>query len=352
MGLPNVGKSTLFNALTKAGAASSNYPFTTIEPNIGVVPVPDKRLDTLFEIFKPPKKVPSFIKFVDIAGLVKGASKGEGLGNKFLANIREVDAIIQIVRAFDNTDVSHVFGDVNPLRDIEIVETELMLADLESVEKMIEKNSGAARSGDKAAKEKMEKLLKIKNALSSGAPASACGLAKDEIKDFNLLTAKPVLYISNSSEKPDKVLSEKLKKFAGERKAGFLEISAKIESELAELSEEEKKDFLKDMGVELTGLERVAIEAKKLLNLVCFFTINPQVETRSWLIPAGTKAPQAAGKVHTDFEKGFIKADIYSFKDIEKHRSEKTLREKGFIRSEGKDYIVKDGDVCFFKFNI
>lgn len=352
VGLPNVGKSTLFNALTKAGATSSNYPFTTIEPNVGVVAVPDERLDFLFGIFKPPKKTPSFIKFVDIAGLVKGASGGEGLGNKFLANIREVDAILHVVRAFDDKDVVHVAGETNPLRDIGTIETELMLADLESVGKMIEKNSGAARTGDKAAREKTEKLLKIKNFLSEGRPASACGFKKEEMKEFNLLTAKPVLYTLNSSEKPDRAPSRELENFARKRKAGFVEISAKLQSELADLEENERKAFLRDMGEERSGLEKVILESKKLLNLVSFFTKEQKVEVRSWTVPTGTKAPRAAGKIHGDFEKGFIKAEVYSFADIKKHRDEKVLREKGLVRSEGKDYEIKDGDICFFRFNV
>lgn len=352
VGLPNVGKSTLFNALTKAHAASSNYPFTTIEPNVGVVSIPDKRLDALHDIFKPPKKTPSYIKFVDIAGLVKGASKGEGLGNKFLANIREVDAIVQVVRAFADPDVVHVLGEIDPIRDTEIIETELMLADLEAVDKMIDKNSGMVRTGNKEAKEKMEKLEKLKSLLAEGQPASKAGYTYEELRDFNLLTNKPVLYVANTAEKPDMAVVDKFKKFAESRAAGFVHISAKIESELIELPDEEKAVFLKDMGEEYTGLEKIIRASTGLLKLISFFTAGSEDEVRSWTIPAGTKAPQAAGKIHSDIERGFIRAEVYSFADIEKYREEKVLREKGLIRSEGKEYVMRDGDVCFFKFNV
>jgi len=352
VGLPNVGKSTLFNALTKAHAASSNYPFTTIEPNVGVVSIPDRRLDVLHEIFKPPKKTPSCIKFVDIAGLVKGASKGEGLGNKFLANIREVDAIVQVVRAFADPDVIHVLGEIDPVRDIEIIETELMLADLEAVDKMIDKNSGAARTGNKEAKEKMEKLEKLRALLAAGKPASEAGYAREEIRDFNLLTGKPVLYAANTAEKPDTAVIGKLKAFAENRKAGLVQISAKIESELIELPEDEKAVFLKDMGEQYTGLEKIIRASTGLLKLVSFFTAGSEDEVRSWTVSEGTKAPQAAGRIHSDIERGFIRAEVYSFADIEKYREEKILRERGLIRSEGREYVIRDGDVCFFKFNV
>lgn len=352
VGLPNVGKSTLFNALTNAHAASSNYPFTTIEPNVGIVSIPDKRLDTLFEIFKPPKKTPAYVKFVDIAGLVKGASKGEGLGNKFLANIRETDAIIHIVRCFQDSDVVHVLGEVDPIRDIEVIETELILADLESVEKAIDKNSGAARTGNKEAKEKIEKLNRIKDTLSKGLPAINSGYTIEELKEFNLLTSKPVLYVANTSEKPDMQMLKKLEDYIKSRNGQLLTISAKIESEIIQLNEADRKEFLKEIGQEYTGLERVIRGGTKLLNLISFFTVGSEDEVRAWTIKKGTKAPQAAGKIHSDFEKGFIKAEVYSFSDIEKYRDEKILREKGLIRLEGRDYEIKDGDICFFKFNV
>lgn len=350
IGLPNVGKSTLFNALTRAHAAVSNYPFTTIDPNVGVVSVPDKRLDVLFEIFKPKKKTPAHIKFVDIAGLVKGASKGEGLGNKFLASIREVDAIAHVVRTFEEPNVSHVLTGIDPVRDIEIVETELMLADLEMVERTIEKTRPAARSGDKVAKEKMEKLERLKIILSDAKPASASGYAPEEIKEFNLLTSKPVLYVLNVSEKKETGILKNIESFILSKNAGYVEISAKIESELSELPDNEKDLFLKEMGLESTGIERLIEASRKLLQLISFFTVVGTEEARAWLIKQGTKAPQSAGKVHSDMEKGFIKADVYTFEDIEKYKDEKILHEKGLIRSEGKDYVIKDGDVCFFKF--
>lgn len=352
VGLPNVGKSSLFNALTSAGAAASNYPFTTIDPNVGVVSVPDKRLDRLFEIFKPPKKTPAFIKFVDIAGLVKGASKGEGLGNKFLANIREVDAIIHIVRLFENPDVVHVLGPVDPVRDVEVIETELMLSDLEMVDRMIDKNSGAVRAGDKAAKEKAEVLAALKQTLSAGKPASILGLSPEQLKDIQLLTAKPVLYVGNNSEKRNEAGAEKLREFAGKQGSGFVELSVKMEAEIAELPPEERAVFLKDMGSEYTGLEKIAIASKDLLKLISFFTAGSEDEVRAWMVQSGTPAPRAAGKIHSDIERGFIRAEVYSFEDIERHKEEKILREKGLIRSEGKEYIIKDGDVCFFKFNV
>ena len=352
VGLPNVGKSTLFNALTNAHAASSNYPFTTIEPNVGIVSIPDRRLDKLFEIFKPPKKTPAYVKFVDIAGLVKGASKGEGLGNKFLANIREVDAIIHIVRCFKDNDVVHVLGEVDPIRDIEVIETELILSDLQSLDKMIDKNSGAARTGDKEAKEKQDKLLKLKEILSSGKPASASGLNPNDLKEFNLLTSKPVLYVANTAENPDVEIINKLSEYIKSRQDKLITISAKIESEIIELPPLERAAFLKELGEQYTGLERVIRVASELLNLISFFTVGSEDEVRAWSIAKGTKAPQAAGKIHSDIEKGFIKAEVYSFDDIEKYGSEKILKEKGLVRLEGRDYEIKDGDIFFFKFNV
>jgi len=351
VGLPNVGKSTLFNALTDAGAQCSNYPFTTIEPNLAVANILDRRVDVLFDIFKPPKKTYSYIKFVDIAGLVKGASKGEGLGNKFLANIREVDAIIQVVRCFRDPDVVHVLGEIDPIRDVEVIELELILSDLESVNKMIDKNLGTARSGDKEAKQKLEKLEILKKTLSDGKMAISSGLKIDEMKEFNLLTSKPILYVANVGEVVDEDVLKKFYDYSARKNIEVIKISAKIESEIVKLPENERKEFLKEIGEECLGLEKIILSATKLLDLITFFTVVSD-EVRAWNVKRGTKAPQAAGKIHSDMEKGFIKAEVYSFDDIAKYRDEKILREKGLIRLEGKDYEIKDGDICFFRFNV
>ncbi len=352
VGLPNVGKSSLFNALTNAGAQASNYPFTTIEPNVGVVPIPDKRLDDLFTLFNPPKKTAASIRFVDIAGIVKGASKGEGLGNKFLANIREVDAIIHVVRLFEDDNVIHVSGSVDPLRDIEVIETELMLADLESVEKMIPKQESLGKSGNKEAKAKLEILKKLQAALGQGLPAASLKLEEEEVKDLQLLTLKPMLYVGNNSETPNKENAQKLADYAKKVNAGFVELCVKFEAEIAEMSEEDKHLFLAETGQQYTGLEKIVREGLKLLNMCTFFTAGPEVEVRSWLIPVGCPAPKAAGKIHSDIERGFICAEVYRVEDILEHKSEKVLKEKGLIRQEGRDYIMKDGDVCVFRFNV
>jgi len=352
VGLPNVGKSSLFNALTNAGAQASNYPFTTIEPNVGVVPIPDKRLDELFSIFKPPKKTAASIRFVDIAGIVKGASKGEGLGNKFLANIREVDAIIHVVRLFDDDNVIHVCGSVDPLRDIEIIQTELMLADLESVEKMLPKQESIAKSGNKEAKARLEVLQRLQKTLSEGLPATSLNLDAEEKKDLQLLTLKPVLYVGNNSETPNKENAQKLQDYAKKVNAGFVDLCVKLEAEMAEFSEEEKHMFLTETGNQYTGLEKIVREGMRLLSMCTFFTAGSELEVRSWLIPVGCPAPEAAGKIHSDIQRGFICAEIYNVQDIITYKSEKILKEKGLIRQEGKDYLVKDGDVCVFRFNV
>ncbi len=352
IGLPNVGKSSLFNALTNAGAASSNYPFTTIEPNVGVVPLPDIRLDRLFDIFKPPKKTAAPMRFVDIAGLVQGASKGEGLGNKFLANIREVDAIIHVVRLFEDDNIIHVMGGVDPARDVDIIETELMLADLETVEKMAARQEGLCRAGEKNAKARMEVLQRIQKVLAEGKPASTLGLSAEETKDLQLLTLKPVLFVGNNSEKRNEAGAKKLAEIAAAKGAGFVELCVKLEAELAELGEEERRSFLRDLGETYTGLEKIVRESHKLLGLISFFTAGAEVEVRSWIVEGGSTAPQAAGKIHSDIERGFICAEIYSFDDIDKLPDEKALKEKGLIRLEGKEYKIKDGDVCQFRFNV
>ena len=350
MGLPNVGKSTIFNALTSGNAAASNYPFTTIEPNVGVVAVPDSRLDRLTALFKPKKTIPASCRFVDIAGLVKGAAQGEGLGNKFLANIREVDAILHMVRLFKDPDVVHTLGAVDPQRDIEVIETELMLADLDSLTKQYDKVSAKARSGDKASKEAMVVLDALKKGLEAGKPARALGLDPKALRDFQLLTAKPVLYVGNTDESPDAAVVARFQEYAKSRGSESVVICGKLESEIAQLAGEDRAVFMKDLGLEQSGLERVIVAAYKTLGLHSYFTCGEQ-EVRAWTVPVGAKAPQAAGVIHTDFEKGFIKADIYGYADIDKYEKEPALREKGMIRSEGKEYVVRDGDVCHFKFS-
>jgi len=350
VGLPNVGKSTIFNALTSGNAAASNYPFTTIEPNVGVVGVPDARMDRLTALFRPKKTIPAACRFVDIAGLVKGASKNEGLGNKFLGNIREVDAILHMVRLFKDPDVVHTLGGVDPKRDVEVIETELMLADLDSLTKQYDKVSGKAKSGDKAAREALVVLDALKNGLEAGKPARALGLDPRAIRDFMLLTAKPVLYVGNTDESPDPAVIADFQEYVKSRGSESVVICGKLESEIAQLAGEDRAAFMKDLGLAQSGLERVIVAAYKTLGLCSYFTCGEQ-EVRAWTIPVGAKAPQAAGVIHTDFEKGFIKADIYGYADMDKWLSEAVLREKGLIRSEGKEYTVKDGDVCHFKFS-
>ena len=356
VGLPNVGKSTLFNALTKAGIDAENFPFCTIEPNTGVVNVPDQRLDKLTEIVKPQKVIHTAMEFVDIAGLVAGASKGEGLGNQFLANIRETDAIAHVVRCFDDGNIVHVAGKVNPLDDIDVINTELALADLESVEKSLQKAVKQAKSGDKEAIARKSVLEKLQPHLDQGLAARTLELDKNEaliIKSLNLLTMKPTMYIANVEEDgfDSNPLLDQVKELATNEGAEVVAICAKIESEIAELEDEEKTEFLSELGMEEPGLDRVIRAGYKLLGLQTYFTAGVK-EVRAWTTKIGATAPQAAGVIHTDFEKGFIRAEIVSFEDFVSNGGEQGAKEAGKWRLEGKDYIVQDGDVIHFRFNV
>lgn len=359
VGLPNVGKSTLFNALTQTAAAeAANYPFCTIEPNTGKVSVPDSRLDKLAEIAKSAVKLPTQLEFVDIAGLVKGASKGEGLGNQFLGHIREVDAIVHVLRCFEDGDITHVEGDVDPLRDAEIIETELTLADLESIENRIPKVEKKAKGQDKEAKADLELLKRVYAVLSEGNPARKCAIDPDEKKRFDglqLITAKPIMYVCNVAEDESldgNELTKKVQAKADAEGAVAVIISAKIEEEIAQLgSEEEKKEFLETIGLEEAGLARVIRAGYTLLNLITFFTVGPK-EARAWTVRQHARAPQAAGEIHTDFEKGFIRAETIAFTDYVTNNGEQGSKEAGKLRLEGKDYVVVDGDVMHFRFNV
>ena len=358
VGLPNVGKSTLFNSLTKAGAESANYPFCTIDPNVGVVAVPDNRLKLLGDFYHSKKVTPAVIEFVDIAGLVKGASKGEGLGNQFLANIREVDAILHVVRCFEDPNVIHVDGSVDPIRDIETINLELIFADLEVLERRMAK-VGRTRQMDKAAAKEYTLLEKIKKHLEDGKPAKTLELEDDDeaamIKDYNLLTAKPVIYAANVAEDElggeDNDLVKKVREYAEAEGSEVFSICAQIEEEISELDDDEKKMFLEDLGIEESGLDKLITASYRLLGLMSFLTAGED-ETRAWTIKIGTKAPQAAGKIHTDFERGFIKAEVVNYQNLLDCGSYAGAREKGLVRMEGKDYVVQDGDVILFRFNV
>jgi GTP-binding protein YchF len=357
VGLPNVGKSTIFNAITSAGAESANYPFCTIEPNVGVVAVPDHRLEQLAEIVNPQRILPTTIEFVDIAGLVKGASRGEGLGNQFLGNIRQVDAIAHIVRCFDDENVVHVDGSVDPQRDIEVIQTELNLADLETVEKRINRTQKQARSGDKKLQSEMEVLVRLRDCLDQGRSVRSLEFTADEaqvVRELHLISSKPVLYVANVAEDDlagSHPFVEQVRKQAETEGAEFVTICGKIESEIAELGPEEKQEFLEELNLGESGLDRMIRAGYHLLGLITYFTAGVK-EVRAWTVRQGSRAPSAAGVIHTDFEKGFIRAEVIGFEDFIGARGEAGAREKGLMRLEGKEYIVKDGDVMHFRFNV
>lgn len=358
VGLPNVGKSTMFNAITNAGAECANYPFCTIEPNVGVVPVPDERLDELTKMYNPQKTTHAIIEFVDIAGLVKGASKGEGLGNKFLSHIREVDSIVEVVRCFENPNVVHVDGNVNPTRDIETINLELIFADIETIDKRLERATKQLKA-DKKAQSEIDVLNKIKAVLESGISARTVQLTEEEkelIKDVYLLTSKPILYIANVSEEQlsnsetDEYVNQ-VREYANKENAKVIPLCVKIEEELSSLEGEDKNEMLEALGLEESGLDKVVKASYNLLGLMSFLTAG-EPEVRAWTIKKGTKAPEAAGKIHSDIQRGFIKAEVVSYDDLMREGSMNAVREKGLLRMEGKEYIMQDGDIVLFRFNV
>ena len=358
VGLPNVGKSTLFNAITQAGAESANYPFCTIEPNVGTVAVPDERLDRLKEMYEPEKVTPAVIEFVDIAGLVKGASQGEGLGNKFLSNIREVDAIIHVVRAFENENIIHVEGNINPIRDIETINMELILSDLEILDRRIDKSKKALKGGDKKYQVEIDFYEKLKKNLEDGCTARMFEYTDEEqvlLNEVSLLTLKPVIYAANVAEddyaKGDNAFVEKIREYADKENSAVMVISARIEEEIAELDADEKQMFLEELGATESGLDKLIKASYSLLGLISYLTAG-KPEVRAWTIKKGTKAPQAAGKIHSDFERGFIRAEVVAYNDLIENGSMVAAKEKGLVRSEGKEYVVEDGDIILFRFNV
>ena len=360
VGLPNVGKSTLFNAITKAGAESANYPFCTIEPNVGIVSVPDERLDVLAKMHNSAKIVPAVIEFVDIAGLVKGASRGEGLGNKFLSHIREVDAIVHVVRCFEDKNIVHVDGSVDSIRDVETIELELIFADVESIEKRIDRSKKNAKGGDKKFLAEATFFEKVKEHLEAGNPVRTMDMSEDEkemMKEVFLLTTKPVIFAANVSEEElsggyaDNDNFKRLSEFAKDKGCEIIPVSARIEEEISQLDDEEKAEYLSELGIEESGLDRLVRASYRLLGLINYLT-SGEPETRAWTIVNGTKAPQAAGKIHTDFERGFIRAEVVAYDDLVECGNLVAAREKGLVRSEGKEYVMKDGDVVLFRINV